>query len=126
MRRTNLRYSPERVLGDWPWKAMKTSCATSSRAVMVLIHRRTVSDAFGRDAVFTGGAGLRAAGTARSAVNNTADAARKRGDTTISVCQIYRAIARVRTRDFPWDRGGLRELARLRRRLTARTRWIGS
>src|SRR5215831_8380323 len=51
-RRTNLRYSAERVLGDWPWNAMKISCATSSRGVIGRIQRRTVAEALG-----SGGAG---------------------------------------------------------------------
>src|SRR5215831_19978983 len=85
--RTYLRYSDDCVWGDWPWKAMKINCATSSRAVMVRIQRRTVADALGRGADL-GGAGFRTAGTTAQQPSSNAITARKNGDTTTPVCQI--------------------------------------
>ena len=87
MSRTNLRYSRERELGDSPWKGMKTSCATSSRSVILLIQRRTVEEALG------GAGGLAAAGRLRggaaaakaSAAIRTATRRRGKGRTTASV-----------------------------------------
>src|SRR5271157_3808994 len=86
MRRTNLRYSRERVLGDSPWKAMKTNCATSSRRVMVFIQRRTAGDALVKFAAGGLGGGRRvAAGAASTTIRSPA---KKREEVTATIYSV--------------------------------------
>src|SRR4051812_345464 len=120
IRRTNLRYSRVRMWGDSPWKAMKMSCAISSRAVMFLIQRRTVGEAL-IDAGF--GGGLRTAGSAARVQIRRRP--RKRDRTTVSVYRLrgsadpkFACHARARASRRLCEPAGLRRGARLVRRFT--------
>src|SRR5438309_85074 len=68
------------MFGDSPWKAMKMSCATSSRAVIFLIHLRTVEEALIGGSL---GGNLRTAGWTASAATRRRPVIRDK--TTVSV-----------------------------------------
>src|SRR6185369_7855185 len=107
---------------------MKTSCATSSRSVIVFIQRRTAGDALRRAGLGLGGVGaLRGvAGEPANANSSKPMGRRDEMDATLPVCQIQRPPARAEGGGFPCDPGGLRGAGRLTRRFTPRTRWAAS
>ena len=76
--RYKLDYPAERVLGDSPWNAMNTNCATSSRSVMVFIQRRTAVEALTGE---VRGAGRRRDGGSASAAE--ANVTNRKKDRTI-------------------------------------------
>src|SRR5450432_148372 len=111
---------------------MNTSCATSSRRVMVLIHRLTVGEDLmgGRGGVgFTGVDASAAKASSRQAQYFRDEAAsfRVRGRfRTLPVCQIQRVPARFCGVVESCLAGGLRGAARLIRRFTQFKRCTGS
>src|SRR5579871_3625817 len=100
MSRRNLRYSRERVLGEVPENGMKISWATSSRSVIVFIHRRTADEVFAGGSAFAGLALRRTEPVPAAAATPTASSQIKTPGSVLTrtylVCQIS-ASARPHT-----------------------------
>src|SRR3954463_2554626 len=111
---------------------MKMSCATSSRAVIFRIQRRTVGEVLPGSGL---GGALRTAGVAANAHRRRTP--RRRDRTTVSVYRLDRVrsyifvtptvlYALARARGGLCEAAGFRDGGRLMRRLTQRTRCAAS